>query len=217
MGDRQRYLPDRPEPGVATEELSRHQPRPAPPSPERGDRLRRTARRCYLAGAAILIVTFTATQVVAVVAEKSLFTSAGGQLFAVLGFVALMMLGTTMIIVGVLYTISGQAFADVERNRRRIEQVAGEVHDLGVSMRGQFNATYPMSRLAAGMPARLDRLETAMAAIAEHLPDAMLREHWRGFNEGIREDITGRRTGTDDSQRRRPQHLGLVEPRRNER
>lgn len=221
------------EPGTRTEDLGAIQP--APPGSQPTDRhLRCWGRRNYITGITLAIADVVAALVMAMLAEDKAFTDPDGRLFANLTCIIIMALAAGLIVAGAQQTITANSLTaiaatrtDTARNRRRLDQLNDEVHELAAQTRAAINRLADtidargeqlgpiIEALPAGLAAtvlRLNNLEEAMGAVAEHLPDALQTEHWRGFNAAVRQGLTDQRTGTDGPNRRRPPTIGLVPP-----
>jgi hypothetical protein len=207
------------EPGTSTEDMKRK-----PTGVPTGDsRLTRFGRLNYAAGLALVVTALLAALSGYIATDPQSHSDHDSQLFAQIGITIMGGLGVALILVGVacslhvrtrehiagMRTDLGGAVETAMANRRRIEQGASEVRDLEVTVRQYLDAVTPLAALLAAATARLDEVEKAVAAVAEHLPEALNLANWRGFNAAVREGFT-EQTGTDSHPRRRPPHIGLV-------
>lgn len=190
--------------------------------------LHRWGRRNYAAGITLAVADTIAALVTAMLTEGQVFTDPNARLFATLIYIIIVALAASLIITGAVQTITahtrdavGAARADVARNRCRLDRLGDEIHILAeeckVNLRHLAEVLERRGPIIEGLPqrltaaaTRLDQLECAMGAVAEHLPDALLSQHWRGFNAAVREGLT--LTGAEGQKKRRPPHIGLVAP-----
>ena len=223
------------ETGTRTEDLRLARP---PELPADEARTQRFGRRAFTGGLTICILLVVGTLVAWILADTALATSRDGALFGILLFAGGLTIGASLTVLGGMErqhrpVRARQRHAEVELRRvqTRIEsliQDTNECFEVVMGLLGPINGRLSefADRVDSGGVAyleRLDRVEAATTAVAEqltliaqHLPDAMLSEHWRGFNEAVREGFAAQQTGTDGGSRRRPGHLGLA-PGPNER
>jgi hypothetical protein len=194
--------------GGTTRDLRRRGEPAALPDDEA--RTRRTGGRNYRLGWAILVCTIVATETTAIITGNNLWHNTAGELFAVLCFVGLIVLGAQLIAAGAqersLRPIRDrQRDTDVSNresvdwNRKLIERLTDDTQRRYEEIMGYVGA----------VPGRLVELEERLTALVSALPQEIQRQYWKGFNDAVREGFQA--TGTDGSGNRRP-HLGLVQP-----
>jgi hypothetical protein len=205
------------QPGHTTEDLQHiRQPLTHPTDHDHEEiRARRFGRRMLVAGIASGICSYMACLAAAIISDQRMFTSREAQLFAILGVMTLLVGSVSLIIVGGLERLMRPVRArqrwlagSGERLRILVERMALDQQELYQNLAG----------LVAPLPGRLERntdhlahIEQAMSALAAALPDELLAEHWRGFNEAVKEGF-GEKTGTDGSPGKPARHLGLAHP-----
>lgn len=229
------------QPGTRTEDLAAAADVPTPHS---RDRTRRFGIVNYCTGAGLCSLTVLAALTTAILTDNRVFT-ADGKLFALLALVALTVTGASLTLVGGAQTQHHRTRGyvnelrvdvenvrkDISRNRRRLDQLADEVHELAAQTRASINRladvlqergdqlgpiVEALPEALAATTSRLDQLGCAMGTVAEHLPDALLSQHWKGFNAAVREGLTLTGTEGQGATKRRPPHIGLVPPGRDQ-
>lgn len=203
--------------GTTTEDLrSVRSPAPANPADLEEKATRRFGRRNYITGISIIVGTVLSCLIFRILGGSHMYDSPTAQLFGTLGILSSLLLGTTLALAGAAerkHRPERAATRDIlvaaDRNRIRIEQLTQDTDERLQVVMG----------LLAPVPGRLDlnserlaRIEQALTVLADRLPKELLAEHWRGFNEAVKEGFSQQRTGTD-GQLRRPPHLGLVAPK----
>jgi hypothetical protein len=212
------------EPGIRTEDIRAiHKPANQPIRHPDDRILHRNGLIGFITGTAFIVGAGVLCLVFYITTDGHLFTDHDGQVFAILGLMIGATLGGSLIVIAAGCSLHARTRArtrdlddNVTGNRRRLDQLASEVHDLEATVRTAVNAVipvYPMVQEVGermeSMQAQLAPIEAALDAIAEHLPDLFHRTHWRGYNAAVREGFA-ESNGTDNMPRQRPGHLGLV-------
>lgn len=119
----------RQEPGTRTEDIATIHAEP--PDVSAGQRPQRFGRRNYVAGIILFAFNILSALVFAMLTEGKAFTSTYGVLLATISHIAVIGLSASLIIVGAQQARHEVTRADIARNRRRLDQLADEVHELG--------------------------------------------------------------------------------------
>lgn len=175
--------------GTTQDLLALKQPHPAEagiPAEDTDEAARRFGNHCLRRGLYIAGGTFiTALCCAAAAGDDALDKLPDARMFAILGITAAMLTGAALVIVG------------------GVDRLLRPGRAMGRKM--------ILDRIADAN--RIERIEHAIDAIAEHMPESQAIQHWRGFGAAARQVLS--ETGTDGppakpEPRVRPLHLGLV-------
>lgn len=151
--------------------------------------MQRWGTRCMIGGITIIIGTYTASLVVAVLADTQAFHDPEARLFAVIGMVALIMLGTLLLGFG-----GWERLARYDRAQSRL-QLANQLRIL------EQNQTTIDGQADMGR---------AIDMIAAHLPKTLELENWRGYNQAIKDGFLAD-TGTGGAPQTGRRRLHIAE------
>lgn len=161
------------EPGTRTEDLATIHT--APPGIGTGERIRRFGRRNYTTGITLAVSNIIGAFVVALLTEGKAFTSVYGVLLATIAHIAVMVLAGSFAIVGAQQATAERISADIDRNRRRLDQLAGQVHDQDLTVRSHVNAATNVFRVVETLPERLEKLEAALTGRLDAVEKAIAK------------------------------------------
>jgi hypothetical protein len=200
---------------------------PAPPTPQQiEDRTQRCGDRCLIAGIILLAATIVATLAI-VATDPTPFHENPTRSFALLSLVMFTALASVLIGAGFyerwgrssraatlqaskIATQNAGRLDDGERLmetlQRMLSQVLVQQQDQGGLMK---DLTADILDRLQTQDERQNRTDQAIITIAEKMPDLLMSEHWKGFNEAVKEGFL-EQTGTDGATARNRKHLGVV-------
>jgi hypothetical protein len=167
---------------------------------DREDATQRFGHRCLIWGLGLYAGSFFSTFTISVAAEVTPYDSPAGRLFGLLAFLALVSAGTILIAIG-----------GVERLQRPQRALARKALTETRQVSQRLDA---LETAAGSIPGRLADIDLAVRMFSTHLPDALARENWKGFNAAVREGFAATGTGGLNDARGGRSRLGLVNPPR---
>jgi hypothetical protein len=192
---------------------------PAPAVPAAG-------RRTFIAGIVLGVATYIIGLSASILSDGgNVFDSQPAQIFGAIGLVSLVSLSGALIVAGSnarqlqrqlepFAAAVAEAARKTDRNRQLIVQHREEAREWNKELFGHVAALpHRISQLEddhSDIKASLAEFTRVLTLLAEKLPDELVAEHWRGFNDAVKEGFA-EKTGTDD-QKRRPSYIGLVPP-----
>jgi hypothetical protein len=169
------------EPGTQTEDLATF-PVVSPGRLTPEQRLRRWGNRNYAAGIILGAGNIITSFVVAMLTEDKAFVDPDAKLIATVTHISINSLALALVLVGAIQQITAHTRTHIDRNRRRLDQVADEVEQVRTELRGLLAELGPIMRavpdrlsatiialedLNESVSKRLDVIEKAMAEIPD--------------------------------------------------